>query len=312
MKKLIFILLGCLSVDLFFGQCACCGSSSNLSAGEITPMAYSLNKNQWLGELYLDYRSFSGTVNPGIADHTINTAVNIKDMVITGMGLRYGINSKTSLVIQQPYIFINGTSTSSEAFGDLLSLINYKAFSRSNFIIGMQAGMEWPTGQYIVSGSGNSISTGSGSYDPVAGLNIVRAFKNSNLRANAFFKYTTKGFIQTNYGDFFGHQLGYSYFILNPASSCSPDSISKNKNQNGTSLSLNFQFSGEWSQAQMKDHVMIVNTGSYVNLAGIGITVGFKGFTIPVSLYVPVYQKFHGVQNRNVIRVRIGLTKTFN
>lgn len=311
MKKLIFILLGCTYVNLFFGQCSCCGSSSNLSAGETTPTANTLNKKQWFGELYSDVRSFSGTMNTVSADHSNNEALNAKSMVIAGIGLRYGINSKTSIVIQQPYIFINATSVSSKAFGDLLSLINYKALSKSNFIVGLQAGMEWPTGQYIQSGSGNSISTGSGSYDPVAGLNIIKAFKNSNIRANAFFKFTTMGFNQTNYGDFFGHQLGYSYFLLNSVASCSPDSISK-RNQIGVSLSVNIQISGEWSQSQTKDHGMIANTGGYVSLTGVGLTFGFKGFTVPVVMSIPVYQQFYGDQNQNTLRLRVGLTKTFN
>jgi hypothetical protein len=311
MKKLVFMLLGCIYVNLIFGQCACCGSSSNLSAGEITPTAYALNKKQWLAELYSDFRSFNGSGNMEFSDHKINNALNIKNIVIAGMGLRYGISNKAALVIQQPYIFINATGTGREAFGDLLSLINYKAFSRSNFIIGLQAGMEWPTGQYIVSGSGNSISTGSGSYDPVGGFNIIKAFKRSNIRANAFFKYTTQGFNQTNFGDFFGHQLGYSYFILDPKASCTPDSISANKNTKA-SLCANIQLSGEWSQAQTKDHGLVPNTGSYVGLIGIGATLGFKGFSVPVMVSVPVYQQFYGEQNMNTFRIRIGLTKTFN
>jgi hypothetical protein len=311
MKKISFMLLGFVYVNLISGQCACCGSSSNLSAGETTPMAYSLNKKQWLAELYSDYRSFTGSGSNTLSDHQISNALSIKDMVITGVGLRYGINNRTALVIQQPYIFMNATTTRSEAFGDLLSLLNYRASSRSNFIVGLQAGMEWPTGQYIISATGNSISTGSGSYDPVAGFNVIKAFKRSNIRANAFFKYTTQGFNQTNYGDFFGHQLGYSYFVLQQNPSCTPDSISGNSNDR-ISLCLNVQLSGEWSQAQMKDHAMLPNTGSYVALAGAGIVIGCKGFSIPLMVTVPVYRQFYGEQNLNVFRIRIGLTKTFN
>ncbi len=311
MKKTIFILFAVINVNLVSGQCSCCGSSSNISAGEVTPAAYALGKKQLFGELYSDFRFFNKPADHLSIDHQNQTssALNINSMVITTIGLRYGISSKATLLVQQPYIFINAATSSSKAFGDLLSLINIKVFDKSKFIIGLQAGMEWPTGQYILSGSGNSISTGSGSYDPVAGLNVMKSFKNSAIRASGFFKYTTNGFNNTNYGNFFGHQIGYSYFLFNKPATCTKDSVSK---PSKPTLAINAQISGEWSQAQIKENISVPNTGSYLVLAGLGATLGFKGFTIPVSVTVPLYHQYYGDQNQNTLRLRVGLTKIFN
>lgn len=311
MKKLIFVLLGCICFNLNFGQCSCCGSSSNISGGEATPTAYSLNKRQLVVELYSDYRTFTGNSTVNTIDHQISSAVNLKNVVVGGIGLRYGINNKTTLVIQQPYIFVNASTTSSNAFGDLLSLINYRLFSKSNFIIGLQAGIKWPTGQYILSGNGNSISTGSGSVDPVAGFSMIKAFRKSNVRAITFFKYATTGFNKVNYGDFFAHQFVYNYFVLSPLNSCVVDSMPQKK-ADGISLSINTQIYGEWLQAQTKDHAMLTNTGGYISLVGVGLTFGFKGLTIPILISVPIYQQFYGNQDQNTLRLRVGLTKTFN
>ncbi len=311
MKKIFFILLGLFSFYFDSAQCACCGSSSNFSAGELTPTAYALGKRQIMGELYTDLRFFNGTSHSTHSDHQNQvTAPVLNNMAIEIIGLRYGISNKVSLLIQQPYILINSSATSSKAFGDLLSLINYKVYGRSNFVIGLQLGMEWPTGQYVLINGSNSISTGSGSYDPVAGFNMVRSFKRSALRASGFFKYTTKGFNGTNYGDFFGHQLGYNYFLKNPVVTCSSDSTKQISS--GLSWSILCQLSGEWSQSQFSEHAMLANTGSYLALAGIGTSFGFKGFSIPIMLSVPFYQSYYGEQNQTQFRIRIGLTKTFN
>jgi hypothetical protein len=232
-------------------------------------------------------------------------------MVIASVGLRYGINNKTSLLIQQPYIFINATPNSSKAFGDMLSLINFKAVEKNGFTLGIQAGMEWPTGENIQA-NGNSISTGSGSFDPAGGLNIMKSFKNSSLRASTFFKYTTKGFNNTYYGNFFGHQVGYNYFILNSNNQCMQDSLAKKANASKVTFALNVQISGEWLQPQMTGDVYIANTGYYAELAGAGFSLSYKGFTIPFLITVPMYQYYHGTQNQNQFRVRIGISKMFN
>lgn len=313
MKKIFFILLSVVNVNLSYSQCACCGSSSNISAGEVTPTAYALAKKQVFGELYSDLRYFDPPKDLNLSDHhnLSNTALKINSMLITTVGLRYGLTNRATLLIQQPYLFINARPTSSKAFGDLLSLINYKAFDKSNFIIGLQLGMEWPTGEYLQAGNGNAISTGSGSFDPVAGVNLMKSFSKSALRLNGFFKYTTRGFNATNYGDFFGHQLGYSYFLSNREAMCMDTNSAVKKSAKPT-LALNVQLSGEWSQPQWKDHAMVDNTGSYVALASAGLTLGYKGFTIPVLVSLPFCQKYNGLQNQNTFRLRIGLTKTFN
>lgn len=302
-----------INVSLSFGQCACCGSSSNISAGETTPMNYSLEKRQLLAELYSDWRIFDPADLNNLPDHhaQTNAPLSINNMVLTSAGLRYGINSRLSLSVQQPYIFINGVTTNSKTFGDLLSLVNYSLLRKQKLALNVQAGMEWPTGENLQEANGNSIATGSGSFDPVAGLGFAKSFSKSSLRGNVFFKYTTEGFNEINYGKFCNHQVSYNYFITNPSQNCIPDSVPK-KDFDKPVIAISAQLSGEWLQMQMKNYSIIENTGGYSILAGLGVTLSFKGFSIPVLVTVPVCQYMHGNQNQNTLRLRAGLTKTFN
>lgn len=308
MKKTIFMLLLVINVGLINGQCSCCGSSSNISAGETTPMSYSLDKGQFLAELYSDLRLFDPVAPDNSPDHhsQTNMALSINNMVLASVGLRYGINSRLSLSVQQPYIFINGVTTNSKTFGDLLSLANYILIRKQKMALNFQAGMEWPTGENVQEANGNSVATGSGSFDPVAGFGFVRMFERSSLRAGAFFKYTTDGFNNINYGKFCNQQISYNYFVTRVAEGCTPDSASKK-----LSFAVNAQLSGEWLQMQMKNYSIIANTGGYTVLAGLGATLNFKGFSVPLVIAIPVCQYMHGNQNQNRFRLRVGLTKTF-
>jgi len=77
------------------------------------------------------------------------TALTVHNMGIGIVGVKYGLSNKAALSLQQPMFWINSSSVSSKTFGDLLSLVNYIPVNKSGIIIGLQAGMEWPTGQLL-------------------------------------------------------------------------------------------------------------------------------------------------------------------
>jgi hypothetical protein len=237
--------------------------------------------------------------------HVSGLAINSMNIGI--VGIRYGISNKLSLLLQEPMFLINSSSVNSRTIGDMLSLANYFPVNKPTIKIGLQAGMEWPTGQMLQISNGSAISTGSGSYDPVAGVNLLKPLKNSFIRASGFFKYTTKGFNDTYYGNFFGHQLNYTVFLKRASTTCSIDTLNRSK----PLLSMNFQVAGEWTQAQLKNNVVLENTGSYVVLGSIGSTISYNGFAIPITFSLPLYQNFLGEQNQTKFRLRIGITKTF-
>jgi hypothetical protein len=311
MKKYsLFMLLMILGLDQSRSQCPCCsGSTSGFSGGESSPGLFVLGKKKWMAEMYSEYRSFAGVSKSPQTDRmgAQTTALAINSMDIGIVGIRYGLTNRTSLLLQQPMFLINSSSVNSKTVGDLLWLVNYFPVNKPGLIIGLQAGMEWPTGQIVEISNGTSISTGSGSFDPVAGINVLKPLKNSFFRASGFFKYTTKGFNGTNYGDFFGHQLNYTMFLNKRSNACSIDTVKKSK----PVLSVNVQLAGEWSQAQLKDNVFLANTGSYVMLGSVGSTIAFNGFAVPITFSLPLIQNFNGEQNQTKFRLRIGITKTF-
>ncbi|MCW3077825.1 MAG: hypothetical protein JWO32_2434 [Bacteroidetes bacterium] len=311
MKPVVLLIIFTLFTSLKgFSQCACCGSTSGFSGGESTPGAYPIGKNNWMVETYADYRTFNGisnekkTIELGVST---STAMTIKNIGIGMVGLRYGITNRTILLVQQPFFLINASDLTSKTTGDLLTLINYMLMNKSSLVIDLQGGMEWPTGQIVGFSNGSSVSTGSGSFDPVTGLSIKKPFKQAYVRGSAFFKYTTRGYNEVNFGNFFSHTLNYTYFITKTNAVCSPDSLKKEK----ALVSINTQVSGEWARMQMKNNAYIENTGSYVSLAALGIAITYNGFTVPVSVSIPFYQHYHGEQNITHYRLRIGLTKTF-
>jgi hypothetical protein len=309
MKKIILLVLFAgLYLNKSVAQCACCGSPSGFSGGDLSPGASSLGRNQWQAEAYYDYRAYSG-ISHSVSESN-SVLLPVKNTHIATAIVRYGINNRTMLFVQQPAFLINTSQASTKTFGDVLTLVNYRVLNYGSFCIDAQAGIEWPTGTLVMLSNGSSISTGSGSYDPVAGLAVRKTFERSFVRASTFFKYTTKGFNGTYFGNFFGQQLNYGWFLTRPANICSPDSVSSRKNK--LQASLNLMLSGEWTQAQMKDHGYIANTGSYLALGSAGITFIFKTVSVPVLVSLPFYEMYHGEQNQNTFRIRLGITKTFN
>lgn len=310
-RYFLFMLCIVFGLDKAISQCACCvGSSSGFSGGESSPGTFVLAKKKWMGEVYSEYRSFSGLTKVHHAEHV---GANVSGLAINSMnigivGIRYGISDNTSLLLQQPVFWINSSSINSKTVGDLLSLLNYFPVNKPNLKMGLQVGLEWPTGQMVNISNGTSISTGSGSFDPVAGINLIKPLKNSFFRASGFFKYTTKGFNDIYFGNFFGHQVNYTFVVRKQSNSCSIDSLQQAK----PLLSFNLQVAGEWSQTQLQRNVVLENTGSYVVLGSVGTSVSFNGFSLPITVSIPMYQHFRGEQNQTKFRFRIGLTKTFN
>jgi hypothetical protein len=309
MKKIVLMLLSAVAVNQAWSQCACCGSVSGFSGGESTPGAASLRRGAWLTEMYVDHRTFRGisTVRDPELGVSTTTALVVHTMDIGLLGIRYGLTDKAVLLIQQPVFLIRTPSLNSKTTGDLMSLINYNLANNPNVVIDAQVGIEWPTGQVVQFANGSSVSTGSGSFDPVVGLSAKRSFKRSFVRANTFFKNTTKGYNDTYFGNFLGQQLNYTFFLSRSNNFCTRDSLKEKP-----LVSLITQVSSEWSQQQMKQHGYIENTGSFLVLGTMGIALSYKGFTVPLSISVPMYQKYNGQQNVTSVRIRAGITKTFN
>lgn len=314
MKLFYFIMLAVvMNCNLLMAQCACCGSSTGFSGAESSPGAFALGKNQWQTELYADLRYYKYTPPASaVNDHALvnDTSNTINNMVIGLAAVKYGISKRVTLIVQQPYFIIEGRSMASKTFGDLLTMANVVVYEKNNGAFTVQGGLEWPTGPFVELSNGNTIATGSGSYDPVLGAGFTKRSKQSNFRAGVFFKHSTKGYNDIWFGNFFGQQVSYNYYLVNPAQMCTPDSVMLP--QRKFSLALTGQLSGELSQPQLKNHAYVPNTGAFVTTGSIGVTIGYGKLSFPVIFTLPLYQRYYGDQSQNTMRIRAGIIKTFN
>ena len=299
-------------------QCSCSGSSSSVSFGETGSSSLSLKKNQWTAEIFGDYRSF--TQSHTTHDHsshlhnhdsaTANSSSSeLKNMLIALGGIRYGLTNRITLSLQQPHIWLNAMPQSTSGLGDLMFIATAKLFDKNDFSGAMLAGAEFPTGIKSKLSGENNLAIGSGSFDPVVGFVLVKAWQKSFIRANVFYKHSTIGYDKTNFGSFLNHNLTYSYKLKEENSECAVDSL--NDESDKFSWTVFSNISGEWYSEQVKENITIENTGGYMLLTGIGTQLGFGKWFIPLSFTIPVLQHFHGEQSQTKFRTKIGIIKTF-
>lgn len=299
-------------------QCNCSGSSSSVSFGETGSSSITLKKNQWMAELYGDYRSFAHShTTHDHSGHTHNHGASIADsssnelesMLIVLGGIRYGLTNRISISVQQPHLWLNATPQSTSGIGDLMFIATAKVFDKNDFSGAILAGAEFPTGVKSKLSGENNLAIGSGSFDPVMGLVLVKSWQKSFIRANVFYKYSTIGYEKINFGNFLNHNLTFSYKLKGVSPVCKADSLNAEPDKFSWTVFANI--AGEWFGEQVKENAIIENTGGYMLLTGIGTQLGFGKWFIPVSITVPIMQDLHGEQSQTKFRIRIGVIKTF-
>ncbi|MFO0357535.1 MAG: hypothetical protein ACK50A_11325 [Sphingobacteriaceae bacterium] len=296
-------------------QCNCGGSSSSIAFSDAGNASITMKKNQWMVELSGEYRKFNQKHSAHDHDghdhvHSVSTSSesSLKNTLIGLIGLRYGVTDRITLSLQQPYLSIYASPKGTDGIGDLLFVANVKLIAKSKFSAGIMLGAELPTGIASgLAGENNSV-IGSGSFDPVAGISVLKTQQKSFIRLNVFYKQGTIGYNKTNFGSFLNGNLTFSYKIKSSNSFCSTDSIKSNKLE----LSLFSSISNEWYTPQISDHVINQNSGGHLFLAGGGAQFGYKTWSIPISFQIPIFQNLKGEQSQTEFRVKIGIIKSFN
>jgi hypothetical protein len=320
MKRLIlFVVLGVFAWLNGSAQCNCSGSSSSVSIGETGSSSLSLKKKQWMVEFYGDYRSF--IQNQTSHDHSMHmhnhdTASmvsssndELNNMLIGSGGIRYGLTNRITLSLQQPYIWLNATPQSTNGFGDLAFIATVRIFDKKEFSGAILAGAEFPTGEKSKLLAENSLTIGSGSYNPIAGLALVKSWQRIFIRANIYSKYGTNGYDNTNFGSTFNYNLTFSHKLKGARSVCKADNLSNEPDRFSWTVFANI--AGERYGKQVKENISIKNTGGDMHLMGIGTQLGFRKWFISISFTIPVMQHFQGEQSQTKFRTRIGIIKTF-
>lgn len=311
MKQNITLLVLLTFSQLSYSQCACCaGASIASSSGDNSNAAVTLSKKKWMIEAYGDYRTFEEGAHHGSeAEEGAVEETPLKNLTIGVAGFRYGVTDRVTLSAAVPYVFVGTDLGSMNGFGDLVALSTFKIFSKNNLNLGLMAGIELPVGERKNSTfDETTVVVGSGSYDPMAGLTIAKGWDKLSMKANFLGKYTTNGFENANYGSLVVQQLNVGYQLRGASTLCAPDSLTKNE---GLSWNVFGGYYGEWLGQIEEDGNKDPNTGYYLGFASLGTSIGYAGWSIPITFLLPAIQQLNGEQNNTRYRVRVGITKTF-
>ncbi len=311
---LFFIIIFC-STDLF-GQCSCsAGTSVGLSNGDYNSGVFNLPKRKFAIEGYGDYRTFINVKEEHEHDMgTMNSSemieeTHLKSIFISSLGMKFGITNRITVSALIPYAFLKTDKENSRALGDLAVLGTFGLYSKNDFNIALSPGVELTTKKRKdPSFENTTVAVSSGSIDPMLGISASKKWNKIILQVNTIGKYTTRGFDKTNYGSVNVHNVAVSYLVKNKLSNCSSDSLMPDK---GLKLSVFGGYYGEWLGQINKEGIKNQNTGYYLGFATIGSNLTFNGFSIPLTLSIPIIQDIRGEQARSGYRIRLGFVKTF-
>lgn len=313
MKKIISIFIVTLIVTTqAYSQCACCaGAGTGSSSGDYNNGILTLKKKQFVIEGYADYRTIKDGKGHNEPTDTIKEETPLKSMLISSLGFRYGITDKITVSALLPYAFLHTGNGNDNGIGDLILLGTFNVYSKNNFNLGLQAGVELPTGIQKGSNFDNTtVVVGSGSFDPMAGILFSKNWNMLTLQGNALYKHTTTGFEKTNFGSLSVQNLSLAYRLKGERSVCSADSTN-HKGHTNFGWTVFGGYYGEWlSSIKNKDGVD-ENTGYYLGYATLGTSLSYKKWSFPLTVSLPVIQQMNGDQNDAGFRLRVGIIKSF-
>lgn len=290
-----------------YSQCACCAGAASAS-GDFNNGIFTLPQKQFVLETYADFRTIRG--GNSIAPLGGEEAP-LKNMLITSLGVRYGLSDKITLSALLPYAFLHTNYGNDRGLGDAMLLGTFEVLTQGNTRVALQAGIELPTGvQKSSNFDGTTVVVGSGSCDPAAGVLAAHRWGKFSLQGNLFYKYTTKGFEGNYYSSVFIQNFTLSYRIAGGQTVfCTSDPKLAAKNNFG--LNIFSGYYGELLDKIVEDGVPDQNSGYYLGFINLGANLFYKKWGIPISFSLPVLQHLNGEQNEAGFRIKLGIVRSF-
>ena len=312
MKKIVsFILVAAIATTQAFSQCACCaGAGSGSSNGDYNNGILTLKKKQMVLEGNAEYRTVKNMQEQQVAsDSMTEEETPLKSMLIYSLGLRYGLSNKITVSALLPYTFLHTDNGKDKGMGDLILLGTYNVYSKNNFNVALQAGVELPTGIQKNSNFDNTtVVLGSGSVDPMAGVLFSKHWDKLTMNGNALYKHTTAGFEKNYYGSLSVQNLAWIYRLKGENVDCVCDS-STNKKHIEFGWTIMAGYHGEWLDNIKEGGEVDKNSGYYLGYATLGTNFSYRKWALPVTLSLPIVQRMNGDQNYAGLRLRIGVIK---
>ncbi|MBA4055290.1 MAG: hypothetical protein C0490_11300 [Marivirga sp.] len=311
MKKvfiLIFVAIGIITKA--YSQCACCAvAGTGSSNGDYNNGILTLSKKTWVVEGYADYR----TIKEGEAHHGSEgeeEETPLKSLLITSLGIRYGITDKITISALLPYAFLQTDIGNDKGIGDLILLGTFNLFAKNNFNLALQGGIELPTG--IQKGSdfdNTTVVVGSGSVDPMAGLIFSKRWNKLTLQGNGLYKHTTKGFEENYYGSLSLQNISLAYQLKGDGN-LSSDSLD-HAGHTDFGWTIFGGYYGEWLDNIKEEDIVDENSGYYLGFATVGTNLSYRKWSFTLTVSLPIIQQMNGEQNDAGLRLRLGINMSF-
>ena len=315
--KSIYMMVAAFVVTTYsYSQCACCaGAGTGAANGDYNNGILTLAKKQLVLETYTDYRKINQNLPP--VTEVADEEAPLTSMLIQSLGVRYGLSKSITVSALIPYVFLHTNTGNDNGVGDLVVLGTFNIYTKNNFSLALQAGLELPTGiQKSANFDNTTVVVGSGSYDPIAGVIVSKRWDNLTLQVNALYKKTTKGFQGSYYSSIAIQNISLSYRIKGENMLCPATKEEKATDKPKESLSnigwaIFGGYYGEWLGKTKEDSVTDDNSGYYLGYAALGNNISYKKWSFPVTLSLPVIQNMNGEQNTGGFRLRLGIIRSF-
>ena len=274
-----------------------------------------LQKKQLVIEDYIEYRTINikgqQIENSGKEEEE---ETPLKSIFVNSVGARYGITDKITISALLPYVFLHTNSGNDKGLGDLMMMGTFNIYSKYNFNVALQGGIELPTGIQKGSNFDNTtVVVGSGSFDPMIGVLFSKQWENNvAIQGNGFFKYTTDGFRGNYYGNVSVQNVIVSFRIKELKKSVDMTSEATQYKI----VEANYRwivfggYNGEWLDKIREDSIVDEDSGYYLGFLNLGANFNYNKWSFPLTFSLPTIQDMNGSQNDAGIRLRIGIVRS--
>lgn len=237
-------------------------------------------------------------------------------MYASTLGLQYGITNRISVSANiplyyamlheytMPYTTLLDSIKNTWRTGDASTMAHFQVLKSANgFGLTLSAGVELPAGRPFNEQQNNLLVAGSGSYDPMFGVELVKSWK--SILWSGRFLYKRNGTSSEGYkqGDLMS---GETWLAFQPQRQKAADSIVSQR-----PIKMKWLVGARWQQfdASFFQETQMPNTG-FMRIAvsgGLQVLVNQKIY-IPLTISVPVCQELTGLQNWQQFRVSTGVS----
>lgn len=285
-----------------------------------TQSGATLTAGRWAVGLRSEYTEFDDFSDGQLVDFAENfpdeDIHSVDSVYSTELSLAFGVSDDFTLGFSLPYVKrsnireahhgeegVEGEEEELEAenigdadgLGDARFYGQYRFFrsSDNNTHLAAIAGLKLPTGRsHEISAEDErfeqEFQPGSGSWDPFFGAAFTQYWQRLRLDASAIYQITTEGDQDTDLGDVFAFNAGFSYRVAG------------DHQGNTSSDALNFdvvlELNGEWRDEEEEEGITDPNSGGTLLFLSPGLRVSSKGWNANVAFGFPLVDDVNGRQ----------------